>query len=368
MTTEIHPDGGPAPALAESLPHMIFEAAADGRPVYCNRRWYDYAGLTPRSGSDEGWLDRLHPEDRERRGRAWDASLRDGVPFEAECRLRGGDGRHRWFLVRAVPHRDDSGAIASWLATCTDVDDLMRSLEAVRRSNEELERFAAIAAHDLQEPLRKLRSFSERLAARAGPGMDDRGRDYVARIVSAADRMWGLIQDVLGLARVEVRELHFDDVDLREVVDAILEDVDLGGGSVQVGDLPTIRADSGQMRRLLQNLIANALKFHRPGVPPTVRISAREAAGEGGGPPRCVLEVADDGVGFDEAHLGRIFQPFQRLNGRSEFDGAGLGLAICRKIVERHAGSITAESSPGVGSVFRVSLPLSPPAPGAPEA
>lgn len=362
MTTAGHPDErggrGPAPGWAEAAPIALVESDAGGRPLACNGRWREYAGLPPGPFSD-GWAERLHPDDAP----AWADALRAGTPFEAVCRLRGGDGRERRFLVRAEPRRDGSGAVASWTAACTDVDGLARSRDELRRSNADLERFAAVAAHDLQEPLRKVQAFGERLAARCGPALDDHGRDYLGRMTGAVARMRGLIRDVLAYSRAAAPGRRAAAVDLSavaaEVVADLSESIERAGGSVEVGPLPTLAADPTQMRQLLQNLVSNALKFGRPGEPPRVRVSGRAEPG------RCVIEVADDGVGFPPGEAERIFEPFRRLQGRGACDGSGLGLAICRRIVERHGGSIVADGAPGAGAVFRATLPAVPADPGA---
>ncbi|WP_206107854.1 PAS domain-containing sensor histidine kinase [Paludisphaera rhizosphaerae] len=349
-------DADPDAAFAEALPHIVFTSLPDGRPDRCNKRWRDYVGAT----SPGDWADRLHPEDRSRRDE-WAEATRAGRLFETECRLRDGAGGHRWFLIRAVPRFNAAGAVDSWLTTGTDVDGLVRTREELRRSNAALERFAAIAAHDLQEPVRKVRAFGERIAA--GGGIDDRSRGHLGRIIAAAARMHELVHGLLSLARVSGGARVQTHVDLgaiaREVVDDLGATIERSGAHVEVGPLPTIRADAVLMRQLLQNLIANALKFHRPGQVPSVRVSVREAVEDG---PAWVLEVADDGIGFDQREASRIFEPFQRLHGRSAYPGSGLGLAICQGVVDRHGGTIAAESVPGVGSVFRVVLPAEPPA------
>jgi signal transduction histidine kinase len=190
-------------------------------------------------------------------------------------------------------------------------------------------------------------------------------RDYVARMRAAAVRMQELIQDLLAFSRVSRGDPPAL-VELGRVAREVVSDLDGRvrgtGGSVEVGDLPVVRADPTQMRQLLQNLIANALKFHRPGVPPRVSVEGRcdpSAGGDDDGSgAACRISVRDNGIGFDEKYLDRIFTPFQRLHGRGEYEGTGMGLAICRKIVERHGGTITARSTPGEGSTFRVTFPM----------
>jgi light-regulated signal transduction histidine kinase (bacteriophytochrome) len=235
--------------------------------------------------------------------------------------------------------------------------------EKLQRSNRELQDFAHVASHDLQEPLRKVSSFSERLRTKYGDALGDQGLDYLRRMEGATVRMQGLIEDLLSLSRVTTQANPFEPVDLAVVVPEVISDLEARleetGGTVEVGALPTVEADQAQMRQLLQNLISNALKFHEPGEPPVVKVYAEpEGRAANGGRMRCRLVVEDDGIGFDEEHLGRIFVPFERLHGRGAYEGTGMGLAICRKVVERHGGEITAESVPGQGARFIAKLPM----------
>jgi signal transduction histidine kinase len=242
----------------------------------------------------------------------------------------------------------------------------------LERSNRELQDFAYIASHDMQEPLRKVQAFSDRLQAKYGQTLDDRGRDYLERMQRAAGRMQTLITDLLTYSRVTTKARPFVPVDLARIVHEVLSDlekrIEQVGGRVEVGDLLTIDADPPQMGQLLQNLIGNALKFHRQDLAPVVRIHAQllnsqapQPAGDTASDGFCQITVQDNGIGFDEKYLDRIFQVFQRLHGRGTYEGTGTGLAICRKIVERHDGSITAESKPGEGATFIVTLPVRQP-------
>lgn len=259
------------------------------------------------------------------------------------------------------------------------VEEQLRDLAArLERSNRELEDFASVASHDLQEPLRKIQAFGDRLKVRSGVALGEEGRDSLERMQNAAARMRTLIDDLLSFSRITTQARPFTPVPLtqvaREVVSDLEERIRQTAGRVEVGDLPTVAADRTQMRQLLQNLIANGLKFHRPEVPPVLRVLGRvlpdDGAGPGGdrppGPRRCEIVVEDNGIGFEEKYLDRIFNVFQRLHGRGEYEGTGMGLAICRKITERHGGSITARSTPGRGSTFLVTLPLEQP-PGGPH-
>ena len=226
----------------------------------------------------------------------------------------------------------------------------------LERSNRELQDFAFVASHDLQEPLRKIQAFGDRLQTVQAEKFDERGRDYLDRMNNAAGRMHTLINDLLAYSRVTTKAQPFKPTDLQAVAADVIGDlearIDETDGEVVVGDLPKIDADELQMRQLFQNLIANALKFRRPEAPPKVEIKSESRNGS------VILSVKDNGIGFDEKYLDRIFTPFQRLHGRNEYEGTGIGLAVCRKIVERHGGTLTAQSSPGNGATFFAMLPI----------
>ena len=247
--------------------------------------------------------------------------------------------------------------------------ELTDTVAQLERSNRELQDFAYVASHDLQEPLRKIQAFGDRLKAQYAEPLGTRGRDYLERMQQAAARMQTLITDLLAFSRVTTQARPFGPVDLARIAQEVIDDLEVRleqvGGRVAVAALPTIDADPLQMRQLLQNLLGNALKFHRPEAPPVVTIASDSLptpAADGAeptAPPRwCQLVVADNGIGFEEKYLDRIFAPFQRLHGRSEYEGTGIGLAVCRKIAERHGGRITAHSAPGQGATFVVTLPV----------
>lgn len=265
--------------------------------------------------------------------------------------------------ISLLRHLGDQIGIA--LAQAQLLEQETRHSQELTRSNEELQQFAFIASHDLQEPLRKIKTFGERLKATCGDALTEQGYDYLERMQNATRRMQALIEDLLTLSRVTTRGQPFVPVDLTQVTQEVLSDLEVriqqSGAYVEVGELPIIHADPLQMRQLLQNLIGNALKFHRQGERPIVKISGQKFNTEDA-EEFCQIVVEDNGIGFDEKYLDRIFNVFQRLHGRSEYEGTGIGLAICRKIVERHNGSISAQSTPGQGSRFIVILPIHSPA------
>ncbi len=244
-----------------------------------------------------------------------------------------------------------------------------RYSQELARSNAELQQFASIASHDLQEPLRKIRAFGNRLQEKYADALSEQGRDYIERMQNAAQRMQILIDDLLVFSRITTKAQPLVPVNLGEVTKEVLSDLEVliqqTGVCVEVGELPTIDADPLQIRQLLQNLIGNALKFHRENEFPCVKIYSQivedresQLIENSGGGNLCQITVEDNGIGFDQKYCDRIFQVFQRLHNRSEYEGTGMGLAICRKIAQRHKGSITAESTPGLGAKFIVTLPI----------
>ena len=382
-------------SLTETVPQMVWTTTPDGVVDYVNRRWQHYTGVTVDQARADGWQHIVHPDDRERDEAEWRAAIRRGDRHLLELRVRRAwDGAYRWHLVSALPVRDADGSIRQWVGSLTDIDDQKRQSETLeslvgertaeltasyaalqqevaertraeareraasaelRRSNEDLEKFAYVASHDLQEPLRKIQAFGDRLRTRYRDQVGDQGREYIDRMLASAVRMRRLIEDLLTFSRVTSKAHVATAVDLGEILTEVLIDLEIRlaqtGGKVEVGPLPTIEADPAQMRQLFQNLVGNGLKFHKPGAPPIVRVMAVPAAGG------WAISIADDGIGFDVAYTDRIFEVFQRLHGRDEYEGTGIGLAVCKKIVERHGGTLTAESSLGEGATFVITLP-----------
>jgi signal transduction histidine kinase len=242
---------------------------------------------------------------------------------------------------------------------------LLRHAAELSRSNAELEQFASIASHDLQEPLRKVQTFAAQLTATEHERLSPQGQDFLARMSDAAGRMRSLIDDLLMFSRVSTKGRPFVPVDLGEVTAQVLVDLELSieesGAQVTIGNLPTIEADPVQMRQLLQNLLGNALKFRREDVAPELNVSARVDD------HLAVLSFQDNGIGFDPQYATRIFRAFERLHGARAYPGTGMGLALCRKIVERHHGTIKADSEPGRGTTFTITLPVEQPADSAPQ-
>lgn len=363
--------------VVENAHEAIF-VAQDGRLMFFNAKALEMLGHSPEKLSAAPFTEFIHPADRDMVLERHRRRLA-GEDFASlyEFRVVHKSGRIRWVEISVV--------VISWdgrLATLNflkDVTDQRLAEEALKtymarleRSNRELQDFAYIASHDLQEPLRKVQAFGDRLKSKYGDALDAQGRDYLGRMQAAAARMQVLINDLLTYSRVTTKANPFAPVDLAEVAHDVISDLEVRieqvGGRVEVGDLPVLEADRTQMRQLLQNLIGNALKFSRADGPPLVSIRAEVFNGLGNPPEGlspytefCQITVADNGIGFDEKYADRIFQMFQRLHNRSEYEGTGIGLAVCRKIVERHLGHISAKSEPGQGATFIITLPTHQP-------
>ncbi|MFZ2448739.1 MAG: ATP-binding protein [Syntrophobacteraceae bacterium] len=242
----------------------------------------------------------------------------------------------------------------------SEINERVRIETELKRSNEALQDFAFIASHDLQEPLRKIQVFGELLQSKSGKVLDESCRDYLDRMQKAAVRMKTLIRALLDYSRVSTRAQPFLIIDMNKVVRGVLSVLEVriqtSGAEIEVGDLPPLEADPNQMHQLFQNLVGNALKFVRS-EKPIIRIYAEEEKGDGS--HRIIVE--DNGIGFEEQYAERIFVPFERLHGHGAFPGTGMGLAICKKIVERHGGSIEARGTPGRGAAFIVCIPSKQP-------
>ena len=227
----------------------------------------------------------------------------------------------------------------------------------LQRSNAALDEFASVASHDLQEPMRKILSFGERLSLSAGPALDAEAQKHLERMLGAAARMRTLINDLLTFSQVSARIQRFAPTDLAVIAREVIADLEAvvadTGGCVDVGELPVIEADALQIRQLLQNLLGNALKYRKKDTPPVVQLRCSKPHG-----PMCTITVTDNGIGFNEVYAEKIFKMFERLHGRAQYEGSGIGLAICRTIVARHHGTIKATSTPGQGATFTVTLPV----------
>ena len=339
--------------LVAQSPIMMMTCDADERVRFMN---YTVPGLDPAEAVGRSIYDLVLPDQVERVRGLVRHVLTTGEPVGYEIPSVAPIGPE-WFALKMGPIRVGA-QIVGFTLSIVDITDLKRTQLRLEQSNRELENFASVASHDLQEPLRKIQTFSTRLKVISGETLSAEGRDYLERMNNAASRMRKLIDDLLSYSRVSSKAQPFTRVKLEEIAREVLEDlkatIEQAGASVSVGELPVLDADPMQMRQLLQNLLSNALKFRRDGVAPSISLRCTVEPES----RQCQLRVEDNGIGFDEKYGDRIFNVFQRLHGRSQYEGTGIGLAICRRIVERHGGKIQARSSPGQGSTFIVHLPI----------
>ena len=350
--------------------------ANTGKVLYVSPAYEPIWGRSLEScyASPQSWIEGIHGDDRQRVAQDILAKQISGS-YDEEFRIVRPDGSIRWVHNRAFPVRNSDGVIYRIVGVTDDITDRHQAEEALRdsatkleRSNRELQDFATVASHDLQEPLRKIQTFGDRLQLKQAAVLNEEGREYLVRMQDAAQRMRALIDDLLIFSRVTAKAQPFVPVNLNDVVRDVLSLLELSirqsAAQIEVAELITLNAEPGQMRQLLQNLISNALKFHRPTEAPRIKIYGQllEAPGDLSNQAQTVaryqLTVQDAGIGFDEKYLDRIFTIFQRLHGREEYPGSGIGLAICRKIADYHGGQITAHSNPGEGARFVVTLPV----------
>jgi PAS domain S-box-containing protein len=371
--------------LIDNLPDFIYAKDKQGHFVLNNiAHAHDLGVKSPEEMKGKSDFDFFPPELAAQFYADEQKIIETGQPVynQEQHKSRPGDksGKKYWSVSTKVLWRDDQGAVLGTVGVTRDIHQMKLAQEALRqsedklrqftvqleRSNRELQDFAYVASHDLQEPLRKIVVFGERLKEKNGPTMGPDALDYLDRMQKAAARMQILINDLLTFSRVTTKAQPFASVNLAEVASGVVDDlegrIELVKGRVEVGALPVIDAEPLQMRQLLQNLIGNALKFRRPEEPPLVKVEAQiipdPAAPEN---KLCRLTVSDNCIGFDEKYLDRIFNVFQRLHTRNEYEGTGMGLAIVRKIALYHGGDITAKSKLGEGSTFILTIPAAHP-------
>jgi PAS domain S-box-containing protein len=307
------------------------------------------------------FVDAIHPDDREGVLAVFKLQQK-GVPYEHEYRLIQPGGSIVWIWSRAFPIRDESGKVVLYTGVAQDITQrkqlelgLRIHCEKLARSNEELERFAYVAAHDLQEPLRMIASFTHLLSERYSGRLDETADRYINFAVDGAKRMQQSIADLLSYSRVNSKELKLSSVDcqaaVQEAVRSLQAAIEATNASVDWDPLPVLSVDQRQFTQLFQNLLGNGIKFTKKQQAPRIHISAEDSGAE------WLFSVQDNGIGIEPRHAERVFQVFQRLHTKEEFPGTGIGLALCKTVVERHGGRIWMESEPGVGSTFRFTVP-----------
>jgi PAS domain S-box-containing protein len=357
--------------MSEVIPQIVWTANADGLVDYFNSRWSEYSGLAIDHTREWGWKQVLHPDDLPNFADRWSEAISTGNRFEVEYRFRRADGVYRWHLGLAMAVKDDRGCIISWVGSSTDIneqkersDTLEQLVEArtlkldqlandLARSNNELEQFAYVASHDLQEPLRTVISFCDLLAKKNRGALDADSTRYLDVILESSARMQQLIKDLLLYARLQSQGNDLGPVDLstclNEAIKALNAAIVEADAKITCDEMPTVTGDAMQLSLLFQNLIANAIKF-RGAEPSQIHIGASK------GDEGWIISCTDNGIGMKMEYAERIFVIFQRLHSRSKFEGTGIGLAVCKRIVERHGGKIAVNSVVGKGSTFTFTL------------
>ncbi len=346
-------------AIGDFIPYGIWITDAAGRNIYGSQSFFDLTGKSQQECNELGWAGWLHPDDAKTQLPAWLECVRTGKMFDAEMRWLGRDGEYHPALVRGGPVRDELGVVTAWAGINLDISALKRAETDLRSANADLEQFAYAASHDLREPLRTVTSYAQLLALRQGDKLDASGKQFLDFIVGGATRMQSLVNDLLFYARVTHSPNTPDDAFQPVSLGRVFEDVvtglgtamDESGAQIRTDPLPEIQGDPTQLAQLFQNLLSNAIKYRRAGVPLKIHLKAEARDSH------FLFCFADNGMGFDPAYAERIFGVFKRLHG-AEIPGTGIGLAICRRIVERHNGRIWAEAEPGQGARFCFTLPV----------
>ena len=373
--------------LADSMPQHIWTADPEGNLNYYNQSVFDYSGMTLEQFDEEGWVRIVHPDDREANVKEWQHCIHTGKDFLFEHRFRKHTGEYRWQLSMAVPQRDEHGEIQMWVGTSTDIEDQKISTTELERQvaertkelaennielekmNKELQSFAYISSHDLQEPLRKIQTFASRIAETEKLNLSDLGKDYFKRMQDAGLRMQTLINDLLAYSRTNSEDRKFENIDLNIIVEAVRsdfkEELEQKNATMETTGLCKVGIIPFQFRQLLQNLVSNSLKFSDPAHALKINIKAETGKGEefpgkrlSAAAEYCHISISDNGIGFEQEFSDKIFELFQRLHGRHKYEGTGIGLAIVKKIVENHSGIITATGELNKGATFDIFLPI----------
>jgi two-component system CheB/CheR fusion protein len=374
--------------LLESSPQISATALPDGKVTYYNNYFLNYAGLNLSEALDQGWKSVIHPDDVEPTEKAWAHSVATGEEFYKEVRFKRHDDEYRWHISRALATWNSEGKITSWVGTAADIHEqkmfseelekkvkrrtqsLKQSNIDLEHSNKNLEQFAFIASHDLQEPLRKIQTFSGMLSDNFKNQLPADAVQLISKISTSSRRMSALITDVLNFSRIAKGANAYEAANLSDILNNVLVDFSLlieeKTASVQIGEFPVAEVIPFQISQLFYNLLSNSLKFTKEGVTPKINITSRQLSSFevakylNLNKNHSYLEILfeDNGIGFDQKYSEKIFEIFQRLNDRTSYAGTGIGLALCKKIVAIHRGEIFAESRAGQGTLVHIILPV----------
>ncbi|MTE25945.1 PAS domain S-box protein [Winogradskyella ouciana] len=372
--------------LADSMPQHIWTSDPEGNLNYFNKSVFDYSGLTLQQIEKDGWIQIVHPDDREENLKQWKHSIDTGEDFLIEHRFRKHDGTYRWQLSRAIPQKDKEGNIKMWVGTSTDIQEQkmfanelenmvqLRTNELRQKNidletmNKELQSFVYISSHDLQEPLRKIQIFSSRIKEKELEVLSENAKNYFSRMQKAAHRMQTLIQDLIAYSRTNTKDNNFEIVCLQDIIDdtkeTLSEELEEHTVTFNVKGDCLLKVIPVQFNQVMLNLISNSIKFSVEDRPVIISIMCQTVLGKDTGIPSLdankdysQITVSDNGIGFDEQYSQKIFEVFQRLHNKDAYTGTGIGLAIVKRIIDNHEGAINAESKNNEGATFDIFIP-----------
>jgi PAS domain S-box-containing protein len=357
--------------ISDFMPQIVWSTDAQGFHDFFNNRWYEFTGLTYEDTQGEQWIQVVHPDDRERTMKIWSNCLATGKTYETEYRMKKFDGEYRWLLARAIPLRRPDGTIERWFGTCTDIQDqktmasrletlVQERTKELSRSNEDLQQFAHVASHDLKEPVRKIQFFESIVSGQFADTLPKQVNVYLEKIRKSANRIASMIESVLAYSSMDGSTIMIEDIDLNEIIKNAAVDLELALEEKKVilkyDKLPTIKGIHALIGQLVYNLINNSIKFSSPARQPMITVNAKQVEAQGKLFHEIILQ--DNGIGFDNSFAESIFTAFTRLNPKDQYEGSGMGLALCKKIVERHGGTIRAIGKPDEGATFIIRLPV----------
>lgn len=372
-------------SLTESIPQLIWETDEKGNALFTSGKWLEYTGVIP-AGEAE-WKAMIHPDDFEQNTKTWSHSLATGEVYKTDVRVLRKDGTYRWHSVIGEPVLNKDNKIIKWVGAFTDIQtekaftqELEKQVTArtkeleqknleLEQMNKELQSFAYISSHDLQEPLRKIQTFATQIIEKESENLSDSGKDKFQRIQNAAQRMQTLINDLLSYSRTNIQERKFEKVNLSKIIDEVKEDLkeelEQKGAIIEIKNTCEASIIPFQFRQLLYNLASNSIKFANPDIPTVIKINCEFNKGANINNDTlaeettyCHISISDNGIGFEPQYSKKIFEVFQRLHGKLEYTGTGIGLAIVKKIVDNHNGTITATGEKNKGATFDIYIPV----------